>query len=74
MRKALPNASYIGFTGTPIETDDRNTREIFGDYIDVYDMTQAVEDEATRPVFYENRVVALHLDKAQLAKIDALYS
>ena len=74
VRKALPNASYIGFTGTPIETDDRNTREIFGDYIDVYDMTQAVEDEATRPVFYENRVVALHLDKAQLAKIDALYS
>jgi type I restriction enzyme, R subunit len=74
VRKALPNASYIGFTGTPIETDDKSTREIFGDYIDVYDMTQAVEDEATRPVFYENRVVALHLDKEQLAKIDALYS
>ena len=74
VRKALPNASYIGFTGTPIETDDKNTREIFGDYIDVYDMTQAVEDQATRPVFYENRVVALHLDKTKLAQIDALYN
>ena len=74
VRKALPNASYIGFTGTPIESEDKNTREIFGDYIDVYDMTQAVEDQATRPVFYENRVVALHLDKEKLAKIDALYS
>ena len=50
MRKALPNASYIGFTGTPIALEDRNTREIFGDYIDVYDMTQSVEDESTKPV------------------------
>lgn len=61
VRRALPNASYIGFTGTPISTDDRNTREIFGDYIDVYDMTQSVEDESTKPVYYESRVVALHL-------------
>lgn len=74
VRKALPNASYIGFTGTPIATEDKNTREIFGDYIDVYDMTQAVEDDATRPVFYESRVVALHLDEDVLAKIDAVYA
>ncbi len=74
VRKALPNASYIGFTGTPIATEDKNTREIFGDYIDVYDMTQAVEDNATRPVFYESRVVALHLDESVLSKLDAVYA
>ena len=73
VRKALPNASYIGFTGTPIELEDRNTREIFGDYIDVYDMTQSVEDESTKPVYYESRVVALHLDSNALGKIDAAY-
>ncbi len=73
VRKALPNASYIGFTGTPISTEDKNTREIFGDYIDVYDMTQAVEDEATRPVYYESRVVALGLDEETLAKLDKEY-
>ena len=73
VRKALPNASYIGFTGTPISTDDRNTREIFGDYIDVYDMTQSVEDESTKPVYYESRVVALHLDPDALEKLDAAY-
>lgn len=73
VRKALPNASYIGFTGTPISTDDRNTREIFGDYIDVYDMTQSVEDESTKPVYYESRVVALHLDENALGKIDEVY-
>ena len=73
VRKALPNASYIGFTGTPIALEDRNTREIFGDYIDVYDMTQSVEDESTKPVYYESRVVALHLDNDALGKIDAAY-
>lgn len=73
VRKALPNASYIGFTGTPIALEDRNTREIFGDYIDVYDMTQSVEDESTKPVYYESRVVALHLDSDALGKIDAAY-
>ena len=73
VRKALPNASYIGFTGTPIATEDKNTREIFGDYIDVYDMTQSVEDDATRPVYYESRVVALHLDSDSLDKIDSAY-
>ena len=74
VRKALPNASYIGFTGTPVATDDKNTREIFGDYIDVYDMTQSVEDESTKPVFYESRVVALGLDEGTLARLDALYA
>lgn len=70
---ALPNATYIGFAGTPISAKDRNTREVFGDYIDIYDMTQAVEDGATRPVYYESRVIKLHLDKDTLALIDATY-
>ena len=74
VRKALPNASYIGFTGTPISTQDKSTREIFGDYIDVYDMTQAVEDNATRPVYYESRVVALELDPETLEALDSAYS
>ena len=74
VRKALPNASYIGFTGTPIALEDRNTREIFGDYIDVYDMTQSVEDESTKPVYYESRVVALKLDEGTLAQLDAAYA
>ena len=70
---ALPNATFIGFTGTPISAKDRNTREVFGEYIDVYDMTQAVEDGATRPVYYESRVVHLKLDQNTLALIDSTY-
>jgi len=70
---ALPNATFIGFTGTPISAKDRNTREVFGDYIDIYDMTQAVEDGATRPVYYESRVVHLKLDKHTLELIDSTY-
>ena len=70
---ALPNATFIGFTGTPVSMKDRNTREVFGDYIDVYDMTQAVEDGAARPVYYESRVVHLKLDEATLKKIDETY-
>ena len=73
IREALPNATFVGFTGTPIAAKDRNTREIFGNYIDVYDMTQAVEDGATRPVYYESRVVQLHLDEATLELIDQTY-
>lgn len=73
VRNALPNATFIGFTGTPISQKDRSTREVFGDYIDVYDMTQAVEDGATRPVFYESRVINLKLDEASLRLIDAEY-
>lgn len=56
VRDALPNATYIGFSGTPIEKDDANTRSVFGDYIDIYDMKQAVEDGATVPLYYESRL------------------
>lgn len=73
IRNTLPNATYIGFTGTPISSKDRSTREVFGDYIDIYDMTQAVEDGATRPVYYESRVIKLNLDEATLKMIDAEY-
>ena len=73
IRNSLPNATYIGFTGTPISAKDRSTREVFGNYIDVYDMTQAVEDGATRPVYYESRVIKLKLDEATLKLIDAEY-
>lgn len=73
IRNTLPNATYIGFTGTPISSKDRSTREVFGDYIDIYDMTQAVEDGATRPVYYESRVIKLHLDDTTLQLIDAEY-
>ena len=73
IRNSLPNATYIGFTGTPISLEDRNTREVFGDYIDIYDMTQAVEDGATRPVYYESRVVKLKLDESTLKLIDDEY-
>jgi len=73
VRNSLPNATYIGFTGTPISQKDRSTREVFGDYIDVYDMTQAVADGATRPVFYESRVVNLKFDEATLHRIDEEY-
>ena len=73
IRDSLPNATYIGFTGTPIAAKDRNTREVFGDYIDIYDMTQAVEDGATRPVYYESRVIKLKFDEATLHLIDQEY-
>ena len=73
IRNSLPNATYIGFTGTPISSRDRSTREVFGDYIDIYDMTQAVEDGATRPVYYESRVIKLKLDENTLKLIDAEY-
>ncbi len=73
IRNSLPNATYIGFTGTPISAKDRNTREVFGDYIDIYDMTQAVEDGATRPVYYESRVIKLQLDETTLRLIDTEY-
>lgn len=73
IRNSLPNATYIGFTGTPISSKDRSTREVFGDYIDVYDMTQAVEDGSTRPVYYESRVIKLNLDEQTLKLIDTEY-
>ena len=70
MREALPNASFIGFTGTPISDRDRDTQEVFGSYIDVYDMSQAVDDEATRPIYYESRVVNLNLDEKTMKLLD----
>lgn len=73
IRDSLPNATYIGFTGTPISLKDRSTREVFGNYIDIYDMTQAVEDKATRPVYYESRVVKLKLDEEMIKRIDSEY-
>ena len=73
IRNSLPNATYIGFTGTPISQKDRSTREVFGDYIDVYDMTQSVEDGATRPVYYESRVIKLNLHEESLRRLDAEY-
>jgi type I restriction enzyme R subunit len=73
IRNSLPNATYIGFTGTPVSAKDRNTREVFGDYIDIYDMTQAVKDGATRPVYYESRVIKLKFDEKTLNRIDQEY-
>ena len=73
IRDCLPNATFIGFTGTPVSSADHNTRAVFGDYIDIYDMTQAVEDGATRPVYYESRVVKLNLDPDTIKLIDQEY-
>jgi type I restriction enzyme R subunit len=63
MREALPNATFVGFTGTPLELDDRNTTHVFGEYADVYDIRQAVEDGATRPLYYESRIIKLTVDE-----------
>ena len=63
MREALPNATFVGFTGTPLERDDKNTAHVFGDYADIYDIRKAVEDGATRPLYYESRIVTLKVDE-----------
>ena len=73
VRNSLPNATYIGFTGTPLTENDKDTQEIFGEYIDIYDMAQAVEDGATKPVYYENRVINLGLKENILIEIDKKY-
>ena len=70
IREALPNASFIGFTGTPIEADDVNTPAIFGDYIDIYDISRAVEDKATVPIYYESRLARIELSEDEKPKID----
>ena len=70
VRQALPNASFIGFTGTPIETADVNTPAVFGDYVDIYDITRAVEDKATVPIYYESRLARIELDEDEKPKID----
>lgn len=70
LRDALPNATFIGFTGTPIETADKNTQAIFGNYVDIYDIQQAVADKATVPIFYESRLAKVNFDDAERATID----
>jgi type I restriction enzyme R subunit len=71
MREALPNASFIGFTGTPLELEDKNTRHVFGDHISIYDIQQAVIDKATVPIYYESRLAKLGLNEKELPRIDA---
>jgi type I restriction enzyme R subunit len=71
LRDGLPNASFIGFTGTPIEKDDKSTPAVFGDYIDIYDISRAVEDGATVPIYYESRLARIELDEDEKPKIDA---
>lgn len=71
LRDALPNASFIGFTGTPIEKDDVNTPAVFGDYIDIYDISRAVEDGATVPIYYESRLARIELPEEEKPKIDS---
>jgi type I restriction enzyme R subunit len=71
MRDALPQASFIGFTGTPIEKTDANTRAVFGDYISIYDIQRAVADQATVPIYYESRIAKLGLNAAELPRLDA---
>ena len=71
MRDALPNASFIGFTGTPIEKTDANTRAVFGDYVSIYDIQRAVEDKATVPIYYESRIAKLALNESELPHLDA---
>jgi type I restriction enzyme R subunit len=71
VRQALPNASFIGFTGTPIETADKSTPAVFGEYVDIYDISRAVEDGATVPIYYESRVARIELDEEEKPRIDA---
>ncbi len=73
MRDALPKASFIGFTGTPIELSDKNTQGVFGDYISVYDIHRAVQDGATVPIYYESRLAKLDLDATEMPKVDAAF-
>lgn len=73
MRDALPNASFIGFTGTPVELSDKNTPALFGDYIDVYDLTQAVKDQTTVPIYYESRIAKLDISEKYKPVIDEEY-
>lgn len=70
MREAMPNASFIGFTGTPIELEDKNTRAVFGNYVSIYDIERAVKDGATVPIYYESRLAKLALDESEKPKLD----
>lgn len=73
LRDALPNASFVGFTGTPLELDDKNTRAVFGDYISIYDIQRAVTDGATVPIYYESRLAMIALDEAERPRIDPAF-
>jgi len=73
MHDALPNASFIGFTGTPIEKEDRNTRAVFGDYISIYDIQRAVEDGATVPIYYESRLAKIELEESKKPRLDEAF-
>src|SRR5690606_14205208 len=70
MRESLPNASFIGFTGTPIELTDKNTRAVFGNYVSIYDIERAVKDGATVPIYYESRLARLELDETARPLLD----
>jgi len=70
LRDALPNATFIGFTGTPIESTDRNTQAVFGNYVDIYDIQQAVDDKATVPIFYESRLAKVHFEEDEKVQLD----
>ncbi|MEQ9167451.1 MAG: type I restriction endonuclease subunit R [Fulvivirga sp.] len=70
LRDALPNATFIGFTGTPIETTDKNTQAVFGNYVDIYDIQQAVDDKATVPIFYESRLAKIHFEEDEKVSLD----
>lgn len=70
LREALPNASFIGFTGTPVETTDKNTKAVFGDYIDIYDIQQAVEDGATVSIYYESRLAKINFNDKEKERFD----
>lgn len=74
LRDALPHASFIGFTGTPIEKTDRDTQKVFGGYIDIYDIKQAVDDGATVPLSYESRLVKIKMQELVVSEIDHLIS
>src|SRR5690606_34488350 len=70
LRDALPNATFIGFTGTPVSLTDRNTRNVFGEYIDIYDLQRAVDDQATVPIYYDARYAKMKMDEAMVPQID----
>ncbi len=69
LRDALPNATFVGFTGTPVETDDKDTRAVFGDYVSVYDIQDAVDDGATVPIYYESRLAKLNINQAEIEQL-----
>ena len=70
LRDALPNATFVGFTGTPVETDDKDTRAVFGDYVSIYDIQDAVDDGATVPIYYESRLAKLDINQAEIEQLN----